>query len=134
MSNSLTAIVGGLRMRGVTVLRDGAELVIEAPPGILTDEDRATLKESKAGLLAYLERDQASRKRIGQAMLNAERCYPGRFEWCRSNSEVTRAAAAVDQAIANYVEGLDRIEKAEKAWKGYIRTIDTKIAEKENHK
>ncbi len=133
MTQSLTGIIGALRLRGVTIKREGLELLIEAPPGILTAEDRATLRDRKAGMLVYLERDAAARKRIGQAMLNCERAYPDRFDWCRSNSEVTAAGVAVDQAITDYVEGPGSMTKIEKAWKSYIRTIDTKT-EKEKQK
>ena len=49
----------GLKKRGVALKADGVSLKVDAPAGVLTDEDRAALVEFKPILLKFLSRKAA---------------------------------------------------------------------------
>jgi len=51
---SASALLETLRARGVNLSAKAGKLVYDAPPGVLTDADRAALREHKVELLALL--------------------------------------------------------------------------------
>ena len=52
---STTALLDGLRVRGVELTAEGPNIRIRAPRGILTPDDRAVIGAAKTELLAELE-------------------------------------------------------------------------------
>jgi len=51
---SAPALLEDLRARGVNLSANASKLLYDAPPGVLTDADRAALRTHKAELLALL--------------------------------------------------------------------------------
>jgi len=51
---SARALLQSLTARGVNLSANDGKLVYDAPPGVLTDADRATLRDRKPELLAVL--------------------------------------------------------------------------------
>lgn len=129
MTGSLTDLIARLRAEGIRLSVEGGRLIADCAPELMTGDVRSQIIPRKMAIILYLQRSETVRKRIGQAMLDAEYLYPDRFEWCRSNPEVTAAAEDVDRASAAYVEGAGSIAEVEKAWKRYTRTIDTRTRE-----
>jgi len=111
-----------LQARGCTLRSDGDDLRVKAPPGALTDELRAAIKEHKKGLLAIvppigdprpdLEEDSAlwdevlavaeaideepiSSRRSVYALLHGLRCCGARLNWTsRGNLKLDYSAVA----------------------------------------
>lgn len=117
--------MGRLRGAGIRLSVEGGRLVVDCDPELMTDELRAQISPQKMAIILYLQRSAMVGKRLGHAMLDAEKLFPDRFDWCRSNAEVTAAAADVDRAITSYVEGAGSMGEVQQAWKMYTRTIDT---------
>ena len=57
MSAPTSALFDDFRSRGVVLIRDGARLRWRAPVGVLSDADRAALKQHKDELLEMLGKD-----------------------------------------------------------------------------
>lgn len=55
---SVRALLEDLRARNVRLEADGLTLWIDAPTGVLNDEDRETLRENKRALIRLLERER----------------------------------------------------------------------------
>lgn len=55
---SVQALLEDLRTRDVHFHVDGLTLRVEAPTGILNDEDRRTLQDNKRDLIRHLERER----------------------------------------------------------------------------
>jgi hypothetical protein len=53
-------LLEGLRGRGVILEADGERLLVDAPPGVVTDEAREELAEHKGRLLALLRWEKAA--------------------------------------------------------------------------
>ena len=52
-----SAVLASLRRRGVRLVRDGDDLIVEAPRGVVSPEEKAALREDKPTVLSALERE-----------------------------------------------------------------------------
>lgn len=52
------ALLEDLRARGIRLKVDGLTLRVDAPTGVLTEEERNTLRENKRALIRHLERER----------------------------------------------------------------------------
>lgn len=55
---SVRALLGDLRARDAHLKVDGLTLRVDAPAGVITDEDRRVLGENKRALIRHLERER----------------------------------------------------------------------------
>ncbi len=67
----------GLKARGVNLEADGDALRVDAPAGVLTEEDRAALVECKPALLGFLSRTRREPEDDGRRFRARPSCYPG---------------------------------------------------------
>jgi predicted metal-dependent hydrolase len=55
---SVQALLEDLRARDVSLKIDGLTLRVDAPTGVITEEERKTLQENKRTLIRHLERER----------------------------------------------------------------------------
>jgi hypothetical protein len=63
---SAHALLEDLRTRDVSLKVDGLTLRVDAPTGILNEEDRKTLRENKRALIRHLERERLKLEKADQ--------------------------------------------------------------------
>lgn len=74
---SVATLIQDLRRRGVVLEAAGEHLDVDAPSGVLTDEDFQTLRRRKYLVLAYLAREREGRAPV---LLSAVWPKPGSWQ------------------------------------------------------
>jgi len=124
MSVAAVEFYYALRLMGISFTVAGDNLVIEAPPGVLTDEMRQQLGSHKPDLIAALIRREEVMERITLAKEKVEARAPGKLNWGTDTAESEAASIAVGEAMYSYVAGVNKMEVVEKSFRAWIRTLE----------
>lgn len=69
-TNAAAELLADLRARGLSVVAEGETLRV-GPGGLLTDADRAAIREHKPAILAELQREQPPHSGAGEDLIDA---------------------------------------------------------------
>ena len=102
MSAPTSALFDDFRSRGVVLIRDGARLRWRAPAGVLSDADRAALKQHKAELLEMLSEDDCPAAQLDREWSAAMRQVRSAFkgQGVRPSRGTFQCAAWIEMELA----------------------------------
>jgi len=116
---SLYAYLSDLRKRGIALTVQDGELKAEAPPGVLSDELRVTLRDRRCELIEALDRRRVVRGRIASA-LEAAHADPT-VDYSLESEAITAAESHLEDEVVRFIDGEVDIEAVSEAWKSLIR-------------
>ena len=104
--SSAPCLVRDLRQRGAVLFEDHGRLIVDAPPGILTEATKAALRELKSAVLAVLRDDNPIAAAAPPPDRAVRVCYGcrGRRFW-RSVYDVTICSTCHPPAAPDLVAG-----------------------------
>lgn len=119
---NLYGLVTSLRTRGVEIIPVDGKLHIAAPAGVLTDDDRALLREHRSEIFELRKRSIFVLEKLSAAISTIQK--GSRYDTALDTAETETAGAALEVAVYQYIIGDGAIADVESSFRLWLKTID----------
>ena len=115
-------LVTDLRMRGVELTPVDGKLQIAAPAGVLTDDDRALLREHRGEIFEIRKRSIFVLDKLQAAISKIHK--GSKYDTALDSPEAATAEAALEVAIYQFIIGDGAIADVESSFRLWLKTIE----------
>jgi len=119
---NLYNLVTDLRRRGVEIIPVDGKLRVAAPAGVLTDDDRALLREHRSEIFEIRKRSIFVLEKLSAAISKIHK--GNKYDTALDTAEAATAEAELEVSIYQFIIGDGAIADVESSFRLWLKTIE----------